>query len=31
MQRIKLSRRSVVTGAAGLGAATILRWPDNAA
>jgi tripartite ATP-independent transporter DctP family solute receptor len=31
MQRIKLSRRRVVTGAAGLGAATILRWPANAA
>jgi tripartite ATP-independent transporter DctP family solute receptor len=31
MQRFKLSRRRVVTGAAGLGAATILRWPANAA
>src|SRR6476661_4548431 len=31
MQRNKLSRRRVVTGAAGLGAATILRWPANAA
>src|SRR5579872_6313607 len=31
MQRIKLSRRRVVTGAAGLSAATILRWPANAA
>jgi TRAP-type transport system periplasmic protein len=31
MQRNGLSRRHVVTGAAGLGAATILRWPANAA
>jgi TRAP-type transport system periplasmic protein len=31
MQRIKLSRRRVLTGAAGIGAATILHWPANAA
>jgi len=31
MARIGLSRRQVVTGAAGLSAATILRWPANAA
>jgi TRAP-type transport system periplasmic protein len=31
MQRKKLSRRHVMTGAAGIGAATILRWPANAA
>jgi hypothetical protein len=31
MQRNLLSRRHVVTGAAGFGAATILRWPANAA
>jgi TRAP-type C4-dicarboxylate transport system substrate-binding protein len=31
MPRIKLSRRHVVAGAAGLGAATILHWPANAA
>jgi tripartite ATP-independent transporter DctP family solute receptor len=31
MPRTRLSRRHVVTGAAGLGAATILRWPANAA
>jgi tripartite ATP-independent transporter DctP family solute receptor len=31
MLRNRLSRRRVMTGAAGLGAATILRWPANAA
>ena len=31
MLRNKLSRRRVMTGAAGLGAATILHWPANAA
>lgn len=31
MPRNKLSRRHVVAGAAGLSAATILRWPANAA
>ncbi len=31
MQRIRLSRRTVMTGAAGVNAATILRWPANAA
>jgi tripartite ATP-independent transporter DctP family solute receptor len=31
MPRNKLSRRRVVAGAAGLGAATILHWPANAA
>ena len=31
MQRNKLSRRRVVAGAAGIGAATILHWPANAA
>lgn len=31
MQPMTLSRRHLVTGAAGIGAATILRWPANAA
>ena len=31
MQRNRLSRRSVIAGAAGVGAATILHWPANAA
>lgn len=31
MHRSKLARRHVMAGAAGLGAATILRWPANAA
>jgi len=31
MPRKQLSRRHALTGAAGLGAATILRWPANAA
>ncbi|HLY89402.1 MAG TPA: TRAP transporter substrate-binding protein [Acetobacteraceae bacterium] len=31
MQRGKLSRRRVLTGAAGVSAATILHWPANAA
>jgi tripartite ATP-independent transporter DctP family solute receptor len=31
MQRTRLSRRTVMTGAAGVSAATILRWPANAA
>jgi TRAP-type transport system periplasmic protein len=31
MRRNKLSRRHVIAGAAGLSAATILRWPANAA
>lgn len=31
MQRIKLSRRHVMTTAAGVSAATILHWPANAA
>ncbi len=31
MQRKKLSKRRLMTGAAGLGAATILHWPANAA
>jgi hypothetical protein len=31
MQHYKLSRRRVLTGAAGIGAATILHWPANAA
>ena len=31
MRRTRLARRHVMAGAAGLGAATILRWPANAA
>jgi TRAP-type C4-dicarboxylate transport system substrate-binding protein len=31
MQRNRLSRRRVLTGAAGVSAATILHWPANAA
>jgi TRAP-type transport system periplasmic protein len=31
MRRSKLSRRHVIAGASGLSAATILRWPANAA
>jgi TRAP-type transport system periplasmic protein len=31
MQHAKLSRRHIVAGAAGVSAATILRWPANAA
>ena len=31
MQRNRLSRRRVIAGAAGVGAATILHWPANAA